>query len=85
MRAEDAESILAILRRTRWASAVSRNGKGVLVDGASEADGAEINRLLVEGGLFASVIKPVEYSLADVFFELTEAHPEPGGSEHVND
>ena len=60
----------ALLRSSQWASSISRLDGVLLIEGAGD-QGEAVNRLLAAGGQYASVIRPIQTSLEDVFFELT--------------
>ena len=62
-----AESVLA---ESKWASVLSRRDGSIFLDRV-DAEAADVNRLLAEHGLYASVIRPVRHTLEEVFFELT--------------
>ena len=62
------------LRRVQGVGEVRLTGAGVEVDAGPDR-GHELNRALVEHGLYASAIVPRQNSLEDVFIELTEKEP----------
>jgi len=70
VRTPDLDTAEAALRTSRWASSLHREAGAVFIDGAGN-DGTAVNELLVGHGQFASVLRPVNQSLEDVFFELT--------------
>jgi ABC-2 type transport system ATP-binding protein len=64
--------------RDRAAELLAGHGLGVEPIGDSRlvvtgsGDGARLNRLLAEAGIYAAELRPAEASLEDVFFSLTE-------------
>jgi ABC-2 type transport system ATP-binding protein len=67
---QDPEAALALLAGSRWAGAVRRDGEVIRIDGA-DGDGAEVNRTLAGGGIYAAVLKPIRPTLEDAFLEIT--------------
>ncbi|MEO6398399.1 MAG: ABC transporter ATP-binding protein [Tepidiformaceae bacterium] len=70
IRVPDLVASEALLRSSPWASQVSLADGALVIEGAGD-QGEAVNRLLAEGGQYASVIRPIRTSLEDVFFELT--------------
>jgi ABC-2 type transport system ATP-binding protein len=61
-----------VLKTLSWVSGVSVDGDALII-AAPVNRSAEINRLLAENGLYASVIRPRQESLERYFLELTGA------------
>ena len=70
VRTPDTDAAEAALRNSRWGAALHRQDGALFIDGAG-TEGTAVNELLVGHGQFASVLRPVNQSLEDVFFELT--------------
>jgi len=70
VRTPDTDAAEAALRASRWAASLHRQDGALFIDGAG-AEGTAVNELLAGHGQFASVLRPVNQSLEDVFFELT--------------
>ena len=70
VRTPDTDAAEAALRSSRWAASLHRQDGALFIDGAG-AEGTAVNELLAGHGQFASVLRPVNQSLEDVFFELT--------------
>ncbi|HEY5476490.1 MAG TPA: ABC transporter ATP-binding protein [Tepidiformaceae bacterium] len=66
----DLEAAESLLRKSPWATAVSRQNGSIFIAGAG-MQAADVNRLLATNGLYASVLRPLKHSLEEVFFELT--------------
>ncbi|MBI2766062.1 MAG: ABC transporter ATP-binding protein [Chloroflexi bacterium] len=60
----------AILDASRFGHALTRSNGSIYIDGAGN-DGEEVNRLLAAEGQYAAILRPIQHSLEDVFFELT--------------
>jgi len=67
----DKERAAEALRGVEGVRDVRLTGSGLEVDAAPDR-GHELNRALVDAGLYASAIVPRQNSLEDVFIELTE-------------
>lgn len=65
----------ATVRAVSGVRAVTETAAGIEVAADPEL-GADLNRALVQAGLYASAIVPRENSLEDVFMELTEKGPD---------
>ena len=76
IRIPELDAAEALLRASPWSAALRRDD-GALRIAAAGLQGRSVNRYLAEHGLFADVVRPVQQSLEEVFFELTE--PGEGG------
>jgi ABC-2 type transport system ATP-binding protein len=65
-----AEEASRVLEKLPWVTGVSREGEDLIV-AAPIARSADINRVLAENGLYASIIRPRQESLERYFLELT--------------
>jgi ABC-2 type transport system ATP-binding protein len=61
------------LRESPWRDAFRRQD-GALFIVAPANDGHRVNRFLADRGLYADVLRPVQQSLEEAFFELTGEH-----------
>jgi ABC-type multidrug transport system ATPase subunit len=57
-------------RSSPWAASLRRDGGSLYVSGAG-SEGRNVNRFLVEHGLYADMLTPLHQTLEDAFFELT--------------
>jgi ABC-2 type transport system ATP-binding protein len=76
IRLPEIDAAEALLRASPWSGALRREDGALRIAGAG-VQGRTVNRFLAEHGLFPDVVRPVQQSLEDVFFELTE--PGDGG------
>jgi ABC-2 type transport system ATP-binding protein len=59
------------LQSSPWASSTRRENDALHISGAG-IEGRAVNRFLAERGLYADVLCPVQQTLEEVFFELTD-------------
>ncbi len=59
------------LQSSPWASSTRRENDALHISGAG-IEGRAVNRFLAERGLYADVLRPVQQTLEEVFFELTD-------------
>jgi ABC-2 type transport system ATP-binding protein len=71
IRLPEIDAAEALLRASPWGGALRREDGALRIAGAG-VQGRTVNRFLAEHGLFPDVVRPVQQSLEDVFFELTE-------------
>ncbi len=71
IRIDHPEEAADVLHTVPWMGHIDRSHDHILVSAPLERT-AEINRLLADQGLYASVIKPQEESLEQYFLEVTE-------------
>ena len=71
LRLPEIDAAEAALRASPWAAGVRREHGALRIAGDGVA-GRAVNRFLAERGLFADVLQPMQQTLEEVFFELTD-------------